>query len=112
MGVAGRNGAHMTGSLSVRESAEEGVEVAFLSGQLTDANTDEIRRLCIAYRRHEKLVLDLYDVDFMSARALKALVEGSKLLEQAGCELVLRSAAPNVRRAFESTGTESLFTFQ
>ena len=112
MGAYGHAEARTTESLSVRESAEEGVEVVFLSGQLTATNTDEIRRLCIAYRRHEKLVLDLIGVDFLSSRAIKALVEGQTLLKQAGCELVLRSAAPNVRRVFESTGTASVFTFQ
>ena len=98
--------------VEVRESCEDGVDVAFMSGQLNSTHAAQIRDLCISYVRHEKLVVDLDDVESVSARAVSAWVEGQLLLEQAGCELVLRRASPQLRRTFELYDPASVLTFQ
>jgi anti-anti-sigma factor len=98
-------------SALVRESSEEGVDVVFMSGDVTAAHGDEILRLCVAYRRLEKLVIDLVAVDSLSTSAVAALVIAQSFLDHAGCELVLRSVSPKVFAAFEATHAESIFTF-
>ena len=98
--------------VEVRESCEDGVDVAFMSGQLNSTHAAQIRDLCISYVRHEKLVVDIDDVESVSARAVSAWVEGQLLLEQAGCELVLRRASPQLRRTFELYDPASVLTFQ
>ena len=98
--------------VEVRESCEDGVDVAFMSGQLNSTHAGEILGLCISYLRHEKLVVDLVDVESVSAHAVDAWVKGQLLLEQAGCELILRRASPQLRRSFELNDPASVLTFQ
>ena len=98
--------------VEVRESCEDGVDVAFMSGQLNSTHAGQILGLCISYLRHEKLVVDLNDVESVSAHAVNAWVKGQLLLEQAGCELVLRHASPELRRMFELNDPSSVLTFQ
>ena len=95
----------------VRESCEDGVDVVFLSGDITDAPAAQILELFVGYRRHDKLVLDLVAVDSLSTHAVAALVIGQSYLERAGCALILRSVSATVFAAFEITHTEVVFTF-
>ena len=98
--------------VAVRESCEDGVDVAFMSGHLHGAHVNEILRLCISYLRHEKLVIDLVDVESISAHALDALIQGQAMLEQAGCEVEFRSVSPRLRRTFELNHAASNLRFQ
>jgi anti-anti-sigma regulatory factor len=98
-------------SALVRESCEDGVDVVFMSGDVDAAHANEILQLFVGYRRHDKLILDLVAVDSLSTRVVAALVIGQALLDHAGCELVLRSVSTGVFTAFETTNTESIFTF-
>jgi len=98
-------------SALVRESCEDGVDVVFMSGDITEAYAAEILQLLVGYRRHTKLVLDLDAVESLSTHAVAALVIGQSYLDLARCELVLRSVTPRAFRAFEITHTEAVFTF-
>ena len=95
----------------VRESCEDGVDVVFLSGDITDAQAAQILALFVGYRRHDKLILDLVAVDSLSTHAVAALVIGQSYLDRAGCALILRSVSAAVFAAFEITHTEVVFTF-
>jgi len=98
--------------VEVRESCEERRRCRVHVGSAQQHPRRRDPWLCISYLRHEKLVVDLVDVESVSAHAVNAWVEGQLLLEQAGCELVLRGASPQLRRTFELNDPASILTFQ
>ncbi len=76
-----------------------------LEGQLDGASALSLARVLLdAQRAGSVLVLDLSRLSFLDIAGLRVLLDAARRAATAGCDLVLRSPSPDVRRLFRVTG--------
>jgi anti-sigma B factor antagonist len=93
-----------------RGAAPDGVVVVEVDGELDLGAAPALDRHLGAAReeRPRAVVLDMTEVRFVDSSALRSLLRAREALAGDGVELVLAGVAPQVRRLFELTSTDSL----
>ena len=61
--------------------------------------------------KHERLMIDLSEVNFMDSSGLNALVRARNAMEDTGVELVISGVSDQVQRLFEVSGLLTAFMF-
>jgi len=103
----------MTTQLKI-ESHMEGqyAAVLSLSGEVDVANVARVREaaLKLLERQIKRLIVDLSNVEYMDSSGLGALVALLKRVRESGGQMPLAGAKPRVRRLFEITGLDQIFS--
>lgn len=66
----------------------------------------------ICHGDYPAVVIDLTDVTFLGSSGIGALLQTKQDLDRAGRSLVLRGAAPQIRRALEITHVDQVLGFE
>jgi len=61
--------------------------------------------------KHERLMIDLSEVNFMDSSGLNALVRARDAMEDTGVEMVISGVSNQVHRLFEVSGLMTAFMF-
>ena len=98
--------------MDIFQSTSDGVLTLTMSGRLdadTTAKFAEVLNGAID-AGHQKIVLDLSGVDYVSSVGLRALILGAKRLAPAGGRIVLCGPQDRIRHLLELAGFTSIFT--
>jgi anti-anti-sigma factor len=97
--------------LSLGVAPESGPTVVWLQGEHDIATDDELRRVlaCVIAANAAAIVLDLSDVELMSASTLGVILKARKLVCQQSRSLTVRSPSAFVRRIIGICGLDYLF---
>jgi anti-anti-sigma factor len=96
----------VTARLRIRPARARQDQVCLrLEGQLDGQSALSLARVLLdAQRAGSVLILDLSRLSFVDVAGLRVLIDAARRAAAAGCELFLRSPAPDVRRLFRVTG--------
>jgi anti-anti-sigma factor len=88
---------------------EEGILVVQVEGRLDVATAPEFEKNCAAMleQGHEKLVLDLTDLEYISSAGLRSLLAIAKRLKGSGGSLSLCGLTGLVKEVFYLSGFDS-----
>lgn len=102
------------GTLEISSFIENGTANVALSGELDLAGAQQFEaRLGEAEReRPDRLVIDLAELAFIDSTGLRLLLQADARARERDCELLLRGAAPTVKRVFEVTGALDVLRFE
>lgn len=96
------------------ESRREGEAAAVLAlaGEVDVSNVGEARAAALSLLEDgtKRLILDISGVTYMDSSGLGMLVGVLKRLRESEGELAIAGAAPGVKRLFEITGLEQIFS--
>lgn len=86
--------------------------VVYLQGEVDLASAPQLRRGIyeVIDQGHQKVAIDLSEVEFMDSTGLGVLIGGLKRLRESGGSMVLVGIRPAVGRVFEITGLDRIFT--
>ena len=110
MGYVGSSHSVSAFRLSLGVAPEAGPTVVWLRGEQDIATDGELRRVlaCVTAANAAAIVLDLSEVELMSAATLRVIVTARKLLRQQSRSLTVRSPSTFVRRIIGICGLEDL----
>lgn len=100
-------------ALTVRGHWDDTTAIVTAKGDVdfTTIDTLSVRLAAVLSGNPQRLVIDLAEVSFLDSAGLHSLSRARKALPE-GCPLVIRSPQPKVRRIFEITGLDKVFTFE
>ena len=84
-------------------------EMALL-GRLDAAQADKVRRAFDAVA--DNCVIDMKDLDYISSAGLGLLLDTYKRLDQSGYRMTLKNMNQYIRRVFQISGMDRLFTIE
>lgn len=86
--------------------------IVYLQGEVDLASAPQLRRgvYDLIDQGHQRIAIDLSDVDFMDSTGLGVLIGALKRLRESDGSLVLAGIKPAVARVFEITGLDRIFT--
>lgn len=92
----------------------EGRVVVLVHGPLDLPEVGPLRAVLTELRAGDcpAIVVDLSDVTFIGSSGLGVLLQGHQDLSAEGRSLILRGAAPQIKRAFEITHLDGVFQFE
>lgn len=100
--------------LRVRARSESGGHVLSLSGELDLASAGmldtSIAELCTDGSK--RITLEMEALEFMDSTGLRSVLVGQELCEVNGCELLIGTMSPQVRRLFEVSGVGEQLVFR
>ncbi len=110
MGYVGSSHSVSVFRLSLGVAPEAGPTVVWLQGEHDIATDGELRRVlaCVTAANAAAIVLDLSEVELMSASTLRVIVTARKLLRQQSRSLTVRSPSTFVRRIIGICGLDDL----
>jgi anti-sigma B factor antagonist len=90
----------------------EGSAVLALSGEVDVSNTPQVREAGVKLLAGggTRLVVDLSGADYMDSAGLGTLVGMLKRVKEAGGVMAIAGPQPRVRRLFEITGLDQIFS--
>jgi anti-sigma B factor antagonist len=99
--------------MQIKEETRGEVVVVAASGRL-DSNSAGVLEAVLPVRvqAHDKVVLDLADVPYVSSAGLRVMLIGAKAARAKGHKLVLSGLAPTVREVFDISGFTSIFAIE
>jgi anti-sigma B factor antagonist len=88
--------------------------VVELRGEVDLASAPQFRRSLhdLIDQGHNRIAMDLSDLEFMDSTGLGVLIGCLKRLKEAEGALVLAGVRPSVARVFEVTGLDRIFTIR
>lgn len=88
--------------------------VVELRGEVDLASAPQFRRSLhdLIDQGHNRMAMDLSDLEFMDSTGLGVLIGCLKRLKEAEGTLVLAGVRPSVARVFEVTGLDRIFTIR
>ncbi|ODT89379.1 STAS domain-containing protein [Phenylobacterium sp. SCN 70-31] len=97
--------------MQITEQTRDGVLVVALDGRL-DSNTSGALEAVLPARiqAHERVVLDLAQVPYVSSAGLRVLLIGAKAARAGGRKFALSGLTESVREVFDISGFTSIFT--
>jgi anti-sigma B factor antagonist len=103
----------MTTQLKIESHTEgERAVVLSLSGEVDVSNTARVSEaaLKLLEGKIKLLLIDLVGVEYMDSSGLGTLVALLKRVRESGRDMAVAGARPRVRRVFEITGLDQVFT--
>ena len=99
--------------MQITEQTRDGVLVILASGRL-DSNTAGALEAVLPARiqAHDKVVVNLTDVPYVSSAGLRVLLIGAKAARAGGKKLALVGLSESVAEVFDISGFTSLFVIQ
>ncbi|MBU1374433.1 MAG: STAS domain-containing protein [Alphaproteobacteria bacterium] len=99
--------------MQIIEENRDGVLVVVASGRL-DSNSSSVLEAVLPVRvqTHDKVVLNLADVPYVSSAGLRVMLIGAKAARAKGHKLVLVGLAPTVREVFDISGFTQIFAIE
>ncbi len=102
--------------MAIQIDSHDGDEVTTIQvqGELDFLGANELRELLKTLATEapgKRIVLDVSQVPFIDSHGLMALVSGQKAIRQHNGELILSGVGPQVRRVFQLTMLDRIFTF-
>ncbi|MBA3808454.1 MAG: STAS domain-containing protein [Solirubrobacterales bacterium] len=98
----------------IQDHVQEGRHTLVLRGELDMAVAEDLERaiagICSAPTRG--IALDLAKLSFIDSTGLRAVVRGSELCREHGCEFALIPGCAAVQRVFELTGLIDVLPFR
>ncbi|WP_293905422.1 STAS domain-containing protein [Phenylobacterium sp.] len=99
--------------MDIREESVGGVQVVTASGRLDSGSAGALEAVLPArIQAHDKVVLDLAGMAYVSSAGLRVLLIGAKAARANGHKLVLAGLAPSVREVFDISGFTSIFAIE
>jgi anti-sigma B factor antagonist len=99
--------------MQISEETRSGVLLVSASGRLDSTSAGALEAVLPArIQAHDKVVLSLADVAYVSSAGLRVLLIGAKAARTKGHKLVLTGLAPNVREVFDISGFTSIFAIE
>lgn len=97
--------------MQIKEETRGGVLVVTASGRLDSSSAGVLEAVLPArVQTHDKVVLDLADVPYVSSAGLRVMLMGAKAARAKGHKLALAGLAPTVHEVFDISGFTALFT--
>jgi anti-sigma B factor antagonist len=81
-----------------------------LSGRLDAAQADKVRQAFDTIT--DNCVIDMKDLDYISSAGLGVLLATYKRLDQSGNRMILKNMNQYIRRVFQVSGMDRLFTIE
>jgi anti-sigma B factor antagonist len=99
--------------MDIREETVGGVHLVSASGRLDSGSAGALEAVLPArVQAHDKVLLSLSDVAYVSSAGLRVLLIGAKAARANGHKLVLSGLAPSVREVFDISGFTSIFAIE
>jgi anti-sigma B factor antagonist len=97
--------------LRLEATERDGLAVLAVFGEVDVATAPQLRQLLVetASSGHQRVVVDLAEVDFLDSTGLGILVSGLKRFRTLGGDLTVAAAQPRVRKVFDITGLTTVF---
>jgi anti-sigma B factor antagonist len=96
---------------TVRREKKEGVEIIRLIGPLDESRYPRLQGVLqsLLQTGHNKIIMDCYDLDFMSSAAIQALAQFVKQTREAKGEMILVRIPSNVQEIIHLLGCSEEF---
>lgn len=99
--------------MQIREQTRGGALLLSASGRLDSSSAGELEAVLPArVQEHEKVVVSLAEVPYVSSAGLRVLLMGAKAARAKGHKLALAGLSPSVREVFDISGFTSIFTIE
>lgn len=99
--------------MEIREETRDGVLLVTVDGRLDSNSAGELEAvLPPRVQAHEKVVLDLAGVPYVSSAGLRVLLMGAKAARAKGHRLVLTGLSASVREVFDISGFSSILAIE
>lgn len=99
--------------MQIKEDTRGGVLVVTASGRLDSGSAGVLEAvLPPRVQTHDKVVLDLADVPYVSSAGLRVMLMGAKAARGNGHKLALAGLSPSVMEVFDISGFTALFTIE
>jgi anti-sigma B factor antagonist len=99
--------------MQIKEETRGGVLVVTAAGRLDSSSSGVLEAVLPArVQTHEKVVLDLAEVPYVSSAGLRVMLIGAKAARAKGHKLVLTGLAPTVHEVFDISGFTSIFAIE
>ena len=100
--------------LRMEVTERDGSALLVVHGEIDVSTGPRLREQLVelAAAGHQRVVVDLDDVDFLDSTGLGVLVSGLKRFRTLGGDLVLVCHRPRIRKVFEITGLTQVFGLQ
>ena len=99
--------------MQIKEETRGGVLVVTAAGRLDSSSSSVLEAVLPArVQTHEKVVLDLAEVPYVSSAGLRVMLIGAKAARAKGHKLVLTGLAPTVAEVFDISGFTSIFAIE
>ena len=97
--------------MEIREEARGNVCLLTVSGRLDSSSAASLEAVLPArIQTHERVLLDLSGVAYVSSAGLRVFLIGAKAARAAGHRLALAGLSDSVREVFDISGFTALFT--
>lgn len=97
--------------MQISEQTRDGALVIQASGRLDSSSAGALEAVLPArIQAHDKVVVNLSDVPYVSSAGLRVLLIGAKAARSGGHRLALVGLSDSVREVFDISGFTSLFT--
>lgn len=99
--------------MDIQEEARDGVLLLTVAGRIDSNSAGELEAvLPPRVQTHDKVLLDLAGVPYVSSAGLRVLLMGAKAARANGHRLALAGLSPSVREVFDISGFSSLFAIE
>lgn len=99
--------------MQISEQTRDGALVIQASGRLDSSSAGGLEAVLPArIQTHDKVVLNLTDVAYVSSAGLRVLLIGAKAARGKGHKLVLTGLSDSVREVFDISGFSSIFAIE
>ena len=97
--------------LRLEATERDGVAVLAVFGEVDVATAPQLRQMLVetASAGHQRVVVDLTQVEFLDSTGLGVLVSGLKRFRTFGGDLTVAGAQARVRKVFDITGLTNVF---
>jgi anti-anti-sigma factor len=98
--------------MTIIQAEKDGVIVLSISGRLDAVSAVEADKdfNSVVDAGHERLLINLEKLDYISSAGLRVLLVVAKRTQQSGGKVALCTLSPNVREVFEISGFSSIFS--
>ena len=99
--------------MQIDEQTRGGVLLITAAGRLDSGTAGSLEAVVPArVQTHDKIVLSLADVPYVSSAGLRVLLIGAKAARAKGHKLVLAGLAPSVQEVFDISGFSAIFAIE
>ncbi|TAJ73449.1 MAG: anti-sigma factor antagonist [Phenylobacterium sp.] len=99
--------------MQINEETRGDVLVVAATGRLDSGSAGELEAVLPArVQTHDKVILDLAEVPYVSSAGLRVMLIGAKAARAKGHKLVLTGLAQTVREVFDISGFTSIFAIE
>lgn len=97
--------------MNITQQQQDGIVTLNIAGRLDAVSALEADKEFgkVLDAGHDRLLIDLSELDYISSAGLRVLLVVAKRIQQNGGKVVLSELTPNVREVFEISGFSSIF---